>query len=330
MMAGEKQFDWVPFYKELADQLLPYQHNRQELIEKVKQIFSMTGIGMPTLEQDDHIDDLDPFTVFGLFNKSSMKTANRIRIIKAIAQIFDVSAPIPTAFDSIPVLNNLNATFYPFRHHRPAGTMDILWRLFACASAYAKKQTEQNLHALYEIFDRAMEIKYNGNSKITMGLYWIAPETFLNLDSRNKWYIYKSKKLPDALVDSLPGIDSKLNAAVYFDIVDKLRIYLQSENSSLKDFKELSFEAWRYSQQVNEKNKEAKKQKQQEEKGTALADEDVRTVHYWLYYLSPVIIGIMIFISIYKADAIEGYMNMYMFLIIMDSKYCLILISQIF
>ena len=54
-----KSFDWVPFYMELADQLLPYQNNRQELIEKVRQIYAMTGIGMPTLEQDDHIDDLE-------------------------------------------------------------------------------------------------------------------------------------------------------------------------------------------------------------------------------------------------------------------------------
>ena len=188
-MSEMKPFDWVPFYKELADKLLPYKDNRPVLVDKVRQIYAVTGIGMPTLEQDDHIDDLDPFTVFGLFNKTSMKTANRIKIIKAIAQLFDVAAPIPTAFDSIPVLNNLNATFYPFRDKRSADTIDILWRLFECALAYAKKQTEQTFHALSEIFDRAMEIKYNGNSKLTMGLYWIAPDTFLNLDSRNKWYI---------------------------------------------------------------------------------------------------------------------------------------------
>ena len=41
-----KSFDWVPFYMELADQLLPYQNNRQELIEKVRQIYAITGIGM--------------------------------------------------------------------------------------------------------------------------------------------------------------------------------------------------------------------------------------------------------------------------------------------
>ena len=218
------------------------------LIDKVRQIYAATGISLPTLEQDDHIDDLDPFTVFGLFNKTSMKTANRIRIIKAIAQLFDVSVPVPTAFDSIPVLNNLNATFYPFRDNRPAETMDILWGLFEHALAYAKNQTEQNLHSLSEIFDRAMEIKYNGNSKLTMGLYWIAPDSFLNLDSTNKRYIYDSKRLPDTLVNVLPVFGNKISADVYFDITNKLRAYLESDDSNLHSFMELSYEAWKYSE----------------------------------------------------------------------------------
>lgn len=38
------QFDWVEFYKEFAEKLLAYKDNRQELIIKVKQIFTDTGI----------------------------------------------------------------------------------------------------------------------------------------------------------------------------------------------------------------------------------------------------------------------------------------------
>ena len=45
-MGKDAQFDWVPFYRELAEKLLPYQNNRQELIEKVRQIYTVTGIGM--------------------------------------------------------------------------------------------------------------------------------------------------------------------------------------------------------------------------------------------------------------------------------------------
>ena len=55
------------------------------------------------------------------------------------------------------------------------------------------------------IFDLAINLKGNGNSKITMGLYWIAPDVFLNLDSRNTWYIYESGKIPADVVYSLPS-----------------------------------------------------------------------------------------------------------------------------
>lgn len=47
-------------------------------------------------------------------------------------------------------------------------------------------------------------------------------------------------------MQGLPAIEAKIAASKYFDIVEKLRNYLQSEASSLKDFKDLSFEAWRY------------------------------------------------------------------------------------
>ena len=82
MSQAVNQFDWVEFYKEFAEKLLAYKDNRQELIIKVKQIFTDTGINMPTLEKDNQIVDIDPFTVFGLFNKSSMKAANRVNTVK--------------------------------------------------------------------------------------------------------------------------------------------------------------------------------------------------------------------------------------------------------
>lgn len=65
-------------------------------------------------------------------------------------------------------------------------------------------------------------------------------------------------------------------------IVEKLRAYLQSNASGLKDFKQLSFEAWRYSEEVN-KQKALQTKVQQGVKGAAIADEDVMTIHYWLY-----------------------------------------------
>lgn len=282
-MSEQNQFDWVDFYKELSGKLLQYKDNREELIEKVRKIYEITGINLPTLEKDNQIIDIDPFTFFGLFNKK-LTDANRLSILKAIAELFDVKAPVPTAFDSIPVLNPQNATFYYFIPDRGDDDIQDLWELFDAALAYAKDPSPETIAKVSKYFDLCINKKGNGNSKITMGLYWIAPNSLLNLDQRNTWYIYESGKIPEELVKTLPEIEAKIPSDKYFDIVEKLRAYLNSDGSQLKDFKELSFEAWRYSEQVNQEQAAAKKvEAQRENKGAVIADEGVETVHYWIY-----------------------------------------------
>ncbi|SFN97133.1 AAA family ATPase [Proteiniclasticum ruminis] len=276
-----KQYDWVDLYKEFSHLLLGFRRQREELITKVEKIFKDTGISMPTLDKDNQITDIDPFTIFGLFNKSSMKESNRLKIIESVAETFGVQADIPTSFDSVPVLNNQNATFYDYVGERGESDIEELWDLFETAMKYADNPTEGNRKVLSKYFDLVINKKGNGNSKVTMALYWIAPDSFLNLDQRNSWYIYESGKIPGKVVSSLPKIESKIPSAKYFEIINILLSYLNSGECSLKDFKELSFEAWRYSEEVNQKIKDDKTTR--DEKGAGLADEDVDTVHYWIY-----------------------------------------------
>ena len=232
-----EQFDWVNFYKAFAIALLKYKDKRSDLIQMMKKVYKEIGIHMPTLERDNHIVDIDPFTVFGLFNKSSLKEENKVKIITAFAKELDVKAAIPTSFDSIPTLNNQNATFYHWIGDREPDDMDNLWNLFESALKYSQTPSDDNRQAVSKYFDLAIHMKGNGNSKITMGVYWIAPNVFLNLDSRNTWYIYESGKIPFDVPDSLPQIEQKISADKYFEIVGKLQTYLQSENTHLQDFK---------------------------------------------------------------------------------------------
>ena len=282
-MNQRNQFDWVDFYNELAGKLLQYKDHRSELINKIKRIYEITGLNLPMLEKDNQIVDIDPFTFFGLFNKK-LTDANRLSILKTIAELFEIKAPVPTAFDSIPVLNPQNATFYYFIPNRGDDDIQDLWELFGATLTYAKDPSPETIAKVSKYFDSCINKKGNGNSKITMGLYWIAPNALLNLDQRNTWYIYESGKIPAELVKTLPEIEAKIPSNKYFDIVEKLRAYLHSDDSQLKDFKELSFEAWRYSEQVNQEQAAAKKvEAQRENKGAAIADEGVKTVHYWIY-----------------------------------------------
>lgn len=277
------QFDWVDFYKEFANTLLQYKDNRGILIEKVEKIYEVTGIDMPTLERNKHLVDIDPFTIFGLFNKRSMTVDNRNKIISTVANLFDIKALMPTSFDGVPLLNNQNATYYYFIDERDEDDIDTLWGLYESALMYAKDSSSKNALTLSQYFDLAINKKGNGTSKITMGLYWIAPTHFLNLDKRNKWYIYESGKMPDDLVNSLPIIGDKISASIYFEIANKLSAFLDSDQCTFKNFMELSFEAWRYSEEVNYQKRDDERKRKTKAKGAALADDDIETIRYWIY-----------------------------------------------
>lgn len=281
-MNEKDHFEWIRFYKEFALNLLEYRDKRNQLIEKVRAIYTLTGMNMPTLERENNLVDIDPFTVFGLFNKK-LTDDKRIAILKAISKLFSIKTAVPESFDSLPVLNPQNATFYYFIGQRDDKDIDDLWGLFASALDYAQNPTVEHRAMVSHYFDLVINKKGNGNSKITMGLYWISPDSFLNLDSRNEWYIYVSGKVPINIVNTLPAIEPKISADKYFLIVELLRNYLQSSACELNDFKELSFAAWKYLEQVNreklEKKKDASKIKD------TLTD-DVDTVHYWIFTLT--------------------------------------------
>ena len=126
------QYDWIDFYTEFATKLLPFKTDRKALIKKIYAVYDTVGISVSKLESGDAIIDIDPFTIFGTFNKG-ITNANRIAILNGIASEFGIAATVPSNFDGIPVLNNLKATFYGFKDDRKANDIDNLWSLFEVA-----------------------------------------------------------------------------------------------------------------------------------------------------------------------------------------------------
>ena len=85
------QFGWIDFYSEFASKLLSFKNDRKTLISKINAVYAAIDMKVPKLESGDEIIDIDPFTVFGLFNKG-ITNANRIAIIGSIAKEFAVEA----------------------------------------------------------------------------------------------------------------------------------------------------------------------------------------------------------------------------------------------
>lgn len=250
-MSAKNQFDWIAFYEEFADKLLAYKDNRQELIEKIKQVYDVTGIKLPTLERnengDNEIVDIDPFTTFGLFNKG-ITNANRVKIITAIKDLFEVSSPVPTYFDGIPVLNNQMATFYWFGNGRGEHDIDNLWDVFTYAIALSSSDSPELREKFSNSFNASLSqkgVKWN----LSMGLYWIRPNRFLNLDSRNRWFIINNDSLPESVVARVRNLKSMPEAEEYLAICDECLSYIHSDKSPYDSLSALSFSAWNVSKQ---------------------------------------------------------------------------------
>ena len=279
---NKEYLTWVAFYTEFAEKLLPYAKDRQTLIEKIKAVYTAIGMRLPKLEKDNNIVDIDPFTVFGLFNKG-ITNANRIVILRRIAEEFSVSAPVPESFDGIPLLNNQKATFYFFIGDRQADDIENLWRVFVSAMEYAKSHSESSRIALIKAYDSALlqkGIKWN----LTMALYWICPYEYINLDSRNRWYICNPENMPSDFIDSVDNFNSVPSGEKYLQIIEKCRSILQKSNYRYKNFPELSYYAWIVSEKVNEETRAAAAaENQRANVGEAIGDKDIHTTHYWIY-----------------------------------------------
>lgn len=273
-------FTWVPFYMEFAGKLLTYQFERPAMVQKIIKAYAQAELKMPRLDSTDIPADMDPFTVFGLFNKN-MKDENRIALCRALGSLFGVGATVPSDFDGVPLLNPLNATFYRFTGDSDRGDRDVdmLWTCFATALAYADHPDEESRQAFVHAFDTVKDLKGN-RWKLTMGLFWVRPYAYLNLDSRNRWFLSGPGNMEQTFAAAVKAMREIPDGATYVGICTRCRELLVA-NEKYANFAELSAEAWRVSEAVNQMQREQRSDG--ETIGAALADQDVRPVHYWLY-----------------------------------------------
>ena len=243
----DTHFTWIPFYMELADKLRAYADDRSALIQKVIALFEHMDIKLPTLESAGaEITDIDPFTVFGLFNKSFNQ---RSAVLKGMAEEFGVQAPIPVDFDAIPVLNPMQSLFYSF--DRGERDIDNLWELFSAALDYADHHDGRERFC--SLFNTVIRQWCVGLAKLTMGLFWVRPHMFVNLDGTNQNYLLASPDTPPQVASFIrqnmvkkKNFNKQLDGAVYLSFCDLFQDAIQQDELPYQDFPAFSFCAWKY------------------------------------------------------------------------------------
>ena len=139
----EYKLEWTVFYEAFATKLLEYKDKRKELVNKLQNVFNKINMPFPKLEEDGIVEEVDPFTVFGMFNKG-ITNNNRIKILTGIAQEFDIPIDVPSSFDGIPVLLPMKSSFVHFKAHRGVNDIDNLWIVFESALKYVENPSKEN------------------------------------------------------------------------------------------------------------------------------------------------------------------------------------------
>lgn len=282
---NDSKFTWIDFYMEFADRLLAYRSDRPALIEKLMTAYATIGMRFPRLDSRERPYDIDPYTVFGLFNKG-ITESNRKKIIGALAEEFEISAALPKDFAGTPVLNNMNATFYAFvgDPRREEDDIEDLWGVFEAQLSLSERDDEERRAAFIEAFDAA-DGQFGLGWKLTMGLYWARPLRFINMDSRNRWYLGDRAAMGQRIADVFPKEKSPLiaNGSTYLAICDIVASRLGSDECPKASFPEISDAAFAESERVNREKKTKAKTPDTKVEENSLGDADVETVHYWLY-----------------------------------------------
>ena len=263
-------FQWVEFYTELASELLKYKNKRTELLGIMKEIYADAEMKFPFIEKNNEAyEDICPFTVFATFNKR-IKDSNRTLLLEQFARQFSIQSPVPTSFYGIPVVMTFSAWFFGYKENRGEDDIENLWDLFEKAIHYGDSASEENREAFIAAYDRVIRqkfIKWN----ITMGLFWIRPYAFINLDSMNRAFIQNEEYVPQSIQSIFKDLEDGLpDGRRYLTMCEEARRTFQQKDFKYKSFPELSYKAWGVSQQATKEENPP-------------IDAGIKEVGYWIY-----------------------------------------------
>lgn len=181
-------FTWMPFFEELARELLNWRDRQDELISFLEELRT-TGLPVTQLTDRDAqgarflLEEIDPFTFMGVLNRRTTDSS-RISIATAMKDRFNLTASPPSDFDGVPTLIPMSSWFFAFKANRGPHDVDNLWRLLELALGESPLDNE-NFH---EALDRVLR-QHFVNINITMALFWVRPNAFLSLDRHMRTFL---------------------------------------------------------------------------------------------------------------------------------------------
>lgn len=234
-VAPDTCYTWVPFVREMAEKLLSYRDKRDELLS----LFYGIGDELTHAYQEDgnKISDITPFTILGTLAVGRVE--RRSQFAKYFKEQLGLQAEIPSDYIGFPSLFPQRVMFI-YGKNKAAYT-EPFWDLFEAALKGSD---------ISEAFDAVMQVK-GTKRNVSIGLFWVAPKSFLSLDQASDAYLQHYGFPP------IPG-KSRINSSFYLGLMNLVRGKMEAGEIKEKNFLDFSAAAYAFGKEndIEEDNME--------------------------------------------------------------------------
>ena len=231
-------YTWIPFYKEWAQKLLQFRNDRTPLVNWIYDNLQGYINHLKDAPDGRRVPDVDPFTVFAIVNRGITYDKKK-DICAKFKSFLNISAQVPQDFHGVVEMNSKQSNFIGFVDRRKEGDIERLWNVFEAATL------GQDIETLYNALEGQFLIRFN----ITFGLFWIRPDLYLSLDSKNQKLL--------ASIGITFDNSYFLKYDKYQEIMNKLNEKIKTGNYGYTNYAEFSYQAFLNTNDKQEKEESA-------------------------------------------------------------------------
>ena len=179
-------FSWKQIHWEATKKMLAFPQRQKELLTTLNE---MEQQGLKVIRLKDQypqgswqpLEQIDPFTFLATFNRE-ITDNNRRANWRFLRKRWSLQSEVPQDFSGIPTVNPMASWFFDYSFKRKEDDVEVLWQLASQAMARQITKIDE------ELFERCCQVRWVETGKLTIGLFWINPQSFLPCDKKTIAY----------------------------------------------------------------------------------------------------------------------------------------------
>ena len=179
-------FSWIPIHAEATRAMLAFDEPQKALLTTLRE---MEHQGLKVIKLEDQnpegswqpLEQIDPFTFLATFNRD-LTDNNRRANWQFLRKRWSLQSEVPQDFSGIPTVNSQASWFFDYSFKRKENDIEVLWQMASQVMTKPISKIDE------ELFERCCQVRWVGIGKLTIGLYWINPESILPCDKKTIAY----------------------------------------------------------------------------------------------------------------------------------------------